>query len=78
MLYGFPPNVGAVGTAALLDVPKSLENILRRLDAEGYDVGDFVTEIDSSGERLVSYFCKQNVDKHFKLIEDIPYLVLSH
>jgi magnesium chelatase subunit H len=51
MLYGFPPNVGAVGTAALLDVPKSLEKILRSLHEEGYDVGDFATDPDACGER---------------------------
>lgn len=53
-LYGFPPNVGAVGTAALLDVPKSLENLLKRLHSEGYDVGDFATDGDASGESLVA------------------------
>ena len=37
--YGFPPNVGAVGTAALLNVEKSLENFLLGLHDEGYDVG---------------------------------------
>lgn len=51
MLYGFPPNVGAVGTAALLDVPNSLENLLRRLHEEGYDVGEFATDPDASGQR---------------------------
>jgi len=51
VLYGFPPNVGAVGTAALLDVPQSLENLLKRLHKEGYDVGSFATDPDSSGER---------------------------
>jgi len=30
-LYGFPPNVGAVGTAALLEIPHSLDMILHRL-----------------------------------------------
>lgn len=54
MLYGFPPNVGAVGTAALLDVPNSLENLLRRLHDEGYDVGDFATDPDASGQSLVA------------------------
>ena len=54
MLYGFPPNVGAVGTAALLDVPRSLENVLRRLHEEGYDVGDFATDPDANGESLVA------------------------
>jgi len=53
-LYGFPPNVGAVGTAALLDVPKSLENLLKRLHSEGYDVGDFATNPDANGESLVA------------------------
>lgn len=53
-VYGFPPNVGAVGTAALLDVPKSLENLLKRLHNEGYDVGDFATDPDASGESLIA------------------------
>ena len=53
-IYGFPPNVGAVGTAALLDVPQSLENLLKRLHKEGYDVGEFATDPDASGESLVA------------------------
>jgi magnesium chelatase subunit H len=53
-LYGFPPNVGAVGTAALLDVPKSLENLLKRLSVEGYSVGNFANDPDASGESLVA------------------------
>ena len=40
MLYGFPPGVGATGTAALLNVPKSLEQTLQTLRDEGYDLGD--------------------------------------
>ena len=40
MLYGFPPGVGATGTAALLNVPNSLENMLASLRAEGYNLGD--------------------------------------
>jgi hypothetical protein len=31
LLYGFPPGVGATGTAALLNVPKSLENLIGAL-----------------------------------------------
>ncbi len=31
LLYGFPPGVGATGTAALLNVPRSLESMLRAL-----------------------------------------------
>ena len=39
LLYGFPPGVGATGTAALLNVPKSLEAVLRALRDAGYDLG---------------------------------------
>lgn len=35
VLYGFPPGVGATGTAALLNVPRSLEALLGRLRQEG-------------------------------------------
>jgi len=54
VVYGFPPNVGAVGTAALLDVPRSLDNMLHRMYAEGYDVGDFAIDPDACGERYVN------------------------
>ena len=40
IIYGFPPSTGATGTAALLNVPQSLSNILKRLENEGYDVGN--------------------------------------
>ena len=51
MLYGFPPGVGATGTAALLNVPKSLERTLQTLRDEGYDLGDGPLP---SGEALVN------------------------
>ncbi len=38
VLFGFPPNAGAVGTAAYLDVFESLHNTLHRLAREGYDI----------------------------------------
>ncbi|MGD9294272.1 MAG: cobaltochelatase subunit CobN, partial [Roseobacter sp.] len=38
VLFGFPPNAGAVGTAAYLSVFQSLFNTLKRLKADGYDV----------------------------------------
>ncbi|MEM9576985.1 MAG: magnesium chelatase subunit H [Pseudomonadota bacterium] len=38
VLFGFPPNAGAVGTAAYLSVFESLFNTLYRLKADGYDV----------------------------------------
>jgi magnesium chelatase subunit H len=36
ILYGFPPNAGAVGTAAYLAVFESLYNTLQAMKAEGY------------------------------------------
>jgi magnesium chelatase subunit H len=39
VLYGYPPGLGATGTAALLNVPRSLHALLSRLEKEGYDLG---------------------------------------
>ena len=50
ILYGFPPGYGATGTAALLNVPNSLINLLQALQASGYDVGD----IPEDGEMLIN------------------------
>ena len=47
VLFGFPPNAGAVGTAAYLDVFKSLFNTLKAMKAEGYTV-----EVPESVEAL--------------------------
>ncbi|EGK90543.1 DUF3479 domain-containing protein [Microcoleus vaginatus PCC 9802] len=49
ILYGFPPGYGAAGTAALLNVPKSLLNFLHKLQAAGYTVG----KIPADGEELI-------------------------
>ncbi|NRB34253.1 MAG: magnesium chelatase subunit H [Rhodobacteraceae bacterium] len=38
VLFGFPPNAGAAGTAAYLDVFTSLHNTLHALAAQGYDL----------------------------------------
>ena len=40
ILYGFPPGYGATGTAALLNVPRSLMKLLKALKDQGYQVGD--------------------------------------
>lgn len=50
VLYGYPPNVGASGTAALLNVPKSLRKVLTELKDQGYDVGDI---LDMDAEQLI-------------------------
>ena len=39
MVYNYPPGKASIG-ASYLNVAESLANILQRLDAEGYDVGD--------------------------------------
>lgn len=49
ILYGFPPGYGATGTAALLNVPRSLFSFLKALEAAGYDVG----ELPQDGETLI-------------------------
>ncbi len=49
ILYNFPPGYGATGTAALLNVPKSLLNFLYALKAQGYDVG----ELPEDGEEII-------------------------
>lgn len=40
VVYDYPPGMGKKATAALLDVPRSLLNILQRLQREGYSVGN--------------------------------------
>ncbi|PSC71131.1 protoporphyrin IX magnesium chelatase [Micractinium conductrix] len=54
LMYGFPPGVGATGTAALLNVPKSLESLLRSLRQEGYDLGEMSEDLEGAGEAIVT------------------------
>ena len=49
MLYGFPPGYGATGTAALLNVPRSLLNFLIALKKQGYNIG----ELPEDGEEII-------------------------
>lgn len=49
VLYGFPPGYGATGTAALLNVPRSLLKFLQALKDQGYTVGD----LPEDGEELI-------------------------
>jgi magnesium chelatase subunit H len=63
-IYGFPPNVGAVGTAALLDVPKSFDNLFERLYKEGYNLGKDWASNPAKGESVVaamSILCENSV-----------------
>lgn len=50
LLYGFPPGVGATGTAALLNVPKSLEAVLEALRGQGYNLGPVLSQPDHASE----------------------------
>ena len=52
ILYGFPPGYGATGTAALLNVPNSLMNLLQGLRDQGYDLGD-PQDWPTDGEELL-------------------------
>ncbi|GAB4283095.1 MAG: magnesium chelatase subunit H [Oscillatoriaceae cyanobacterium] len=49
ILYGFPPGYGATGTAALLDVPRSLLKLLQTMQQQGYNVG----ELPADGEEII-------------------------
>jgi magnesium chelatase subunit H len=49
VLYGFPPGYGATGTAALLNVPRSLLKFLQALKEQGYTIGD----LPEDGEDLI-------------------------
>jgi magnesium chelatase subunit H len=51
ILYGFPPGYGAVGTAALLNVPQSLLRFLHELKDAGYGIG----ELPADGETLLEW-----------------------
>jgi magnesium chelatase subunit H len=66
VLYGFPPGVGATGTAALLNVPKSLESILAGMRDQGYDLGGKISaggSLEGLGEALVSALRSLNDDQ---------------
>ncbi|MBP0018992.1 MAG: magnesium chelatase subunit H [Cyanobacteria bacterium SBLK] len=56
LLYGFPPGYGATGTAALLNVPKSLLKLLQFLQKQGYDVG----ELPEDGEEIIHRVKKED------------------
>lgn len=54
LLYGFPPGVGATGTAALLNVPASLAKLLEGLEQQGYDLGHNWQSGKVDGEAVVT------------------------
>ncbi|HJE24185.1 MAG TPA: magnesium chelatase subunit H [Methylorubrum populi] len=52
VLFNFPPNAGATGSAAFLSVYASLLNTLRGLAADGYDV-ELPESVDALRERIL-------------------------
>ena len=67
VLFCFPPNKGNIGTAADLDVFPGVFDVLKRLDAEGYQV-ELPDSADDLRERLngnVAY--RMNVQEYRKL-----------
>ncbi|MEH2461500.1 magnesium chelatase subunit H [Nostoc sp.] len=66
VLYGFPPGYGAVGTAALLNVPRSLLKFLHALREQGYTVGD----LPEDGEELIRWV--KEADETFDDTKNIP------
>ena len=56
ILYGFPPNAGAVGTAAYLSVFESLYNMLHAMAAQGYAVTPPATVDDLRAEVLTGQY----------------------
>jgi magnesium chelatase subunit H len=81
VLYGFPPNAGAIGTAAYLDVFQSLYNTLSRLEKEGYRV-DIPKNVQELKERILNgnretYGQEANVFKRLsadEIVSEEPYL----
>lgn len=81
VLFGFPPNAGAVGTAAYLSVFESLHNTLHQMKADGYDVTPPATVDDLRAAVLQGnakqYGQEANVAAHLsadRLVRETPWL----
>ncbi len=68
ILYAFPPGYGATGTAALLNVPRSLIKFLEALKNQGYTVGDLpqdgeelIKQVKQADEEFISHDTSVNV-----------------
>jgi magnesium chelatase subunit H len=81
VLFGFPPNAGAAGTAAYLDVFRSLHNTLHALKARGYtlDPPETVEALRDAvlGGSAAQYGQEANVAAHVDadtMVEQTPWL----
>ena len=81
VIFGFPPNAGAAGTAAYLNVFASLYNTLSAMKDRGYDV-DLPADVDALREVVLSGSAKRygqdaNVEAHVtadQIVANIPWL----
>lgn len=81
VLFGFPPNAGAVGTAAYLGVFESLFNTLKRMHDEGYTV-EVPPSVDALRAAILqgnakTYGQQANVAAHVgaeTMVRDTPWL----
>ncbi|MGE0857610.1 MAG: magnesium chelatase subunit H [Gammaproteobacteria bacterium] len=60
VIFNFPPNAGSVGTAAYLDVFRSLYNTLAAMREAGYDVRDLPADADALREALLGGNAQQH------------------
>ncbi|MEM7546230.1 MAG: magnesium chelatase subunit H [Pseudomonadota bacterium] len=81
VLFGFPPNAGAIGTAAYLSVFESLFNTLHAMKAEGYDLTPPATVEELRATILqgnaATYGQEANVAAHVpadEMVRDTPWL----
>jgi magnesium chelatase subunit H len=74
VLYGFPPGYGATGTAALLNVPQSLLQVLQALKEQGYQVGD----LPESGEILIEQLRQQEQNSNISEQSTVSAKELEH
>ena len=58
VLFGFPPNAGAVGTAAYLSVFESLFNTMKAMKAEGYTI-DVPESVDALRDAVLNGNARQ-------------------
>ncbi|QFU10258.1 Aerobic cobaltochelatase subunit CobN [Rhodobacteraceae bacterium THAF1] len=81
VLYGFPPNAGAIGTAAYLSVFESLWNTLVQMKSDGHDV-DLPADVDALRAAVLKgnaaqYGQEANVAAHVsadEIVRDTPWL----
>lgn len=54
VVYNYPPGLGRLGTAALLNVPATLQSLLQRMRADGYQIGELSENVADFARRLAA------------------------